>query len=41
MTTSTEDLRLAADFAPATQDVWRKLVDMMMELQRDIQQRKG
>src|ERR1700752_2645371 len=31
MTTSTEDLRLAADFAPATQDVWRKLVDGVLK----------
>jgi methylmalonyl-CoA mutase len=27
MTTTTEDLRLAADFAPASYDDWRKLVD--------------
>jgi methylmalonyl-CoA mutase len=31
MTTSTEDLRLAADFAPATQDDWRKLVDGVLK----------
>src|SRR5580692_1680574 len=27
MTSETDDLRLAADFAPATYDDWRKLVD--------------
>src|SRR5262249_34911448 len=27
MTTSSDDLRLAADFAPATQEDWKKLVD--------------
>ena len=26
---------------PFYKDVWKKLVDMMMDLQRDIQQRKG
>jgi methylmalonyl-CoA mutase len=31
MTTLTEDLRLAADFAPATQDDWRKLVDGVLK----------
>src|SRR5438105_14622376 len=31
MTTSTEDLRPAADFAPATQDDWRKLVDGVLK----------
>jgi methylmalonyl-CoA mutase len=31
MTTSTDDLRLAADFAPATQDDWRKLVDGVLK----------
>ena len=31
MTTSTQDLRLAADFAPATQDDWRKLVDGVLK----------
>jgi methylmalonyl-CoA mutase len=31
MTTSTEDLRLAADFAPATHDDWRKLVDGVLK----------
>ena len=31
MTSSTEDLRLAADFAPATQDDWRKLVDGVLK----------
>jgi methylmalonyl-CoA mutase len=31
MTTSTEDLRLAADFAPATQDDWRRLVDGVLK----------
>jgi methylmalonyl-CoA mutase len=31
MTTSTEDLRLAADFAPATEDDWRKLVDGVLK----------
>jgi methylmalonyl-CoA mutase len=31
MTTSSEDLRLAADFAPATQDDWRKLVDGVLK----------
>ena len=31
MTTRTEDLRLAADFAPATQDDWRKLVDGVLK----------
>jgi len=29
--TSTEDLRLAADFAPATQDDWKKLVDGVLK----------
>src|ERR1700752_2956612 len=31
MTTSTEDLRLAADFPPATWDDWRKLVDGVLK----------
>src|SRR5438445_6831812 len=31
MTNSNEDLRLAADFAPATQDDWRKLVDGVLK----------
>jgi len=31
MTTSTEDLRLAAEFAPATYDEWRKLVDGVLK----------
>jgi methylmalonyl-CoA mutase len=31
MTTSTDDLRLAADFAPATYDDWRKLVDGVLK----------
>jgi len=31
MTISTEDLRLAAEFAPATQDDWRKLVDGVLK----------
>jgi len=31
MTSSTEDSRLAADFAPATQDDWRKLVDGVLK----------
>jgi methylmalonyl-CoA mutase len=31
MTTSTEDLPLAADFAPATYDDWRKLVDGVLK----------
>ena len=31
MTSSTEDLRLAADFAPATQEDWRKLVDGVLK----------
>ncbi len=31
MTSSTEDLRLAADFAPATKDDWRKLVDGVLK----------
>src|SRR3954470_19612363 len=31
MTTSSDDLRLAADFAPATQDDWRKLVDGVLK----------
>ena len=31
MTSSTEDLPLAADFAPATQDDWRKLVDGVLK----------
>src|SRR5882757_1197611 len=31
MTTTTDDLRLAADFAPATYDDWRKLVDGVLK----------
>lgn len=31
MTSSTEDLRLAADFPPATRDDWRKLVDGVLK----------
>ena len=31
MTSSTEELRLAADFAPATRDDWRKLVDGVLK----------
>ena len=31
MTSTTEDLRLAAEFAPATQDDWRKLVDGVLK----------
>src|SRR4051812_8860336 len=31
MTSVTEDLRLAADFAPATYDDWRKLVDRVLK----------
>src|SRR6476469_3988546 len=31
MTSGTEDLRLAADFAPATYDDWRKLVDGVLK----------
>src|SRR4051812_16077403 len=31
MTSPTEELRLAADFAPATQDDWRKLVDGVLK----------
>ena len=31
MTTATDDLRLAADFAPATYDDWRKLVDGVLK----------
>src|ERR1700704_6000250 len=31
MTSTTEDLRLAADFAPATYDDWRKLVDGVLK----------
>ena len=31
MTTTTEDLRLAADFAPATYEDWRKLVDGVLK----------
>lgn len=31
MTALTDDLRLAADFAPATQDEWRKLVDGVLK----------
>jgi len=31
MTTTTDDLRLAADFPPATYDDWRKLVDGVLK----------
>ena len=31
MTSVTEDLRLAADFAPATYEDWRKLVDGVLK----------
>ena len=31
MTSITDDLRLAADFAPATYDDWRKLVDGVLK----------
>src|SRR3984885_15825062 len=31
MTSSTDDLRLAADFAPATYEDWRKLVDGVLK----------
>src|SRR5215813_11641963 len=31
MTSSTEDLRLAADFPPASRDDWRKLVDGVLK----------
>src|SRR3984885_12893656 len=31
MTSETDDLRLAADFAPATYDDWRKLVDGVLK----------
>src|SRR3978361_283655 len=31
MTSGTDDLRLAADFAPATYDDWRKLVDGVLK----------
>jgi methylmalonyl-CoA mutase len=31
MSTATEDIRLAADFAPATHDDWRKLVDGVLK----------
>ena len=31
MTTSSDDVRLAADFAPATQDDWKKLVDGVLK----------
>ena len=31
MTTSSDDLRLAAEFAPATQDDWKKLVDGVLK----------
>src|SRR5207342_1982966 len=31
MTSVTDELRLAADFAPATQDDWRKLVDGVLK----------
>ena len=31
MTSATDDLRLAADFAPATHDDWRKLVDGVLK----------
>ena len=31
MPTAMDDLRLAADFAPATSDDWRKLVDGVLK----------
>src|SRR3978361_700500 len=31
MTSATDELRLAADFAPATYDDWRKLVDGVLK----------
>ena len=31
MTSATDDLRLSADFAPATYDDWRKLVDGVLK----------
>src|SRR5262249_36190365 len=31
MTTTSDDLRLASEFAPATQDDWRKLVDGVLK----------
>src|SRR4051812_34491009 len=31
MTSATDDLRLAADFAPATYEDWRKLVDGVLK----------
>jgi len=31
MTTETDPLRLAADFAPAIRDDWRKLVDGVLK----------
>src|SRR5438045_7607193 len=31
MTSATEELRLAADFAPATYEDWRKLVDVALK----------
>jgi hypothetical protein len=31
MTSATDDLRLAADFAPASYDDWRKLVDGVLK----------
>src|SRR3954451_8602516 len=31
MTTTTDELRLAADFAPASYDDWRKLVDGVLK----------
>src|ERR1700720_421819 len=31
MTSATDDLRLAADFAPATYDDWRKMVDGVLK----------
>ena len=31
MTSVTDDLRLAADFAPATYEDWRKLVDGVLK----------
>src|SRR5438045_8128673 len=31
MTSATEELRLAADFAPATHEDWRKLVDVALK----------
>ena len=34
MTTTSDELELAADFAPATYDDWRKLVDGVLKVRR-------